>query len=251
VCEAVNSVLLAQPVGDVIWNSDVIHIACPVHVTITDQYGRTINDTGTDEIPGVTMTKDDENELISFYLNPNLVYDVYIEAYENGKFTLVELLQAQNGEFMVNLFEDVPVVVGTKAYLPVIPSETVRLLEIDFNGDGIIDEEQEPIVVSDGEDALPREGSPVVVGPNPVPGEGCVFWLDLPGDVTQARLIILSASGRLVFETELDPGATRFPSAGTWNPVDQDGVSLANGPYVYVLIADGRVIGRGKMVIQR
>ncbi|MCK4392482.1 C39 family peptidase [Candidatus Bipolaricaulota bacterium] len=88
-------------------------------------------------------------------------------------------------------------------------------------------------------------------GPNPILAAGCIFWLDLPEGVTQAKLMILNVTGRPVFETALDVGATRFPSAGTWNPADQDGVELANGPYIYVLIADGKVIGQGKMVIQR
>jgi len=251
ICEAVRAKLLSQPVPNVIWISDVIQIACPVHVTVTDQYGRIINDSGTDEIPGASVTKDEESDLITIYLNPNLVYDVYIEAYENGKFTLVELLQTQNEGFMVNLFENIPVVAGTKAEFKVIPTETERLLEIDSDGNGTIDEEREPIVIGEEEDALPDEGSAVVVGPNPVSSQGCVFWLDLPEDLSQCKLLLFGISGRLLFETTVDPEDTRFPSGGTWNPVDNDGVPLANGPYVYVLIGDGKVIGKGKMVIQR
>jgi len=63
--------------------------------------------------------------------------------------------------------------------------------------------------------------------------------------------LIFDAAGRLLFETPLDGSARCFPSAGTWNPVDQNGAPLANGPYIYVLVADGKVIGQGKMVIQR
>jgi pimeloyl-ACP methyl ester carboxylesterase len=91
----------------------------------------------------------------------------------------------------------------------------------------------------------------VIVGPNPVTGAGTAFFYTLPEDASNARLMIYGVSGRLLFETPLDADSTRFPSAGTWNPVDQDGTPLANGPYVYVLIADGKVIGQGKMLIQR
>jgi len=91
----------------------------------------------------------------------------------------------------------------------------------------------------------------VQVGSNPISSAGCIFWLDLPENVTQAKLMIFSITGGLVFETQIETGALRFPSAGSWNPVDQDGVPLANGPYIYVLIGDGKVIGQGKMVIQR
>jgi len=114
-----------------------------------------------------------------------------------------------------------------------------------------IPDEPYKIEVSSTTDGPPPPSGSVILGPNPVPAEGCVFWLDLPQDSVQAKVMLFNISGRLVFETEIDPDATRFPSGGTWNPVDQDGVPLANGPYVYVLVADGKVISRGKMVIQR
>lgn len=91
----------------------------------------------------------------------------------------------------------------------------------------------------------------VTVAPNPVTGAGTAFFYTLPEGNSMAKLMIFSIAGRPLFETPLDVNSRRFPSTGTWNPIDQDGVPLANGPYVYVLIADGRVIGQGKMVIQR
>jgi pimeloyl-ACP methyl ester carboxylesterase len=91
----------------------------------------------------------------------------------------------------------------------------------------------------------------IIIGPNPVTNTGTAFFYTLPGGASTAKLMILSTAGRLLFETPLDVNSARFPSAGTWNPVDQNGVPLANGPYIYVLIADGKVIGQGKMVIQR
>jgi len=91
----------------------------------------------------------------------------------------------------------------------------------------------------------------VIVASNPVGDEGAVFLYTLPESTATAKLLIFDAAGRLLFETPLDVSARRFPSAGTWNPVDQNGAPLANGPYIYVLVADGKVIGQGKMVIQR
>jgi len=91
----------------------------------------------------------------------------------------------------------------------------------------------------------------IIIAPNPVTGAGTAFFYTLPEGTSTAKLMILNVAGRPVFETPLDVDATRFPSAGTWNPVDNNGVELANGPYVYVLIADVKVIGQGKMVIQR
>jgi len=92
----------------------------------------------------------------------------------------------------------------------------------------------------------------VIAGPNPVPDTGTAFFYTLPVGTSTAKLMVLSAtSGRLLFETSIDVNQTRFPVSGTWDPVDNDGVKLANGPYLYVLIANGELIGQGKMVIQR
>jgi len=94
--------------------------------------------------------------------------------------------------------------------------------------------------------------NPINHGPNPVPDTGTAFFYSLPVGTSTAKLMVLSAtSGRLLFETSIDVDETRFPATGTWDPVDSDGVKLANGPYLYVLIANGELIGQGKMVIQR
>lgn len=90
------------------------------------------------------------------------------------------------------------------------------------------------------------------IGPNPVPDTGTAFFYSLPVGTSTAKLMVFSAtSGRLLFETSIDVDETRFPATGTWDPVDNDGVKLANGPYLYVLIANGQLISQGKMVIQR
>jgi hypothetical protein len=91
----------------------------------------------------------------------------------------------------------------------------------------------------------------VIVAPNPVTGAGAVFFYVLPEGTSAAKLMVFSITGRLLFETPVDVETSRFPTNGTWSPVDQDGTALANGPYIYVLVADGKVIGKGKMVIQR
>jgi len=91
----------------------------------------------------------------------------------------------------------------------------------------------------------------IIVAPNPVGDERTAFFYNLKDGTAEAKLMIFNVAGQPVFETSLDVNSTRFPSAGRWNPVDRDGIPLANGPYVYVLIADGKVVGQGKMVIQR
>ena len=125
-------------------------------------------------------------------------------------------------------------------------------LEIDADGDGVF----ERTITSDDEltgeefSGVPT-GQVVNSGPNPVGSAGTAFFYTLPSGTSTAKLMVFNVAGQPVFETSLDVDSTRSPDAGTWNPVDNNGVKLANGPYVYVLIADGKVIGQGKMVIQR
>ncbi len=129
-------------------------------------------------------------------------------------------------------------------------------LQIDINGDGMYDETLFVGPNLDGGDIQPIQPIPVrktklSIGPNPVTDTGTTFFYALPEGTSTAKLMVFNVSGQPVFETSLEVTSIRFPSAGTWNPVDQDDVPLANGPYIYVLIADGKVIGQGKMVIQR
>ncbi|MCR4392628.1 MAG: carboxypeptidase regulatory-like domain-containing protein [Candidatus Acetothermia bacterium] len=97
----------------------------------------------------------------------------------------------------------------------------------------------------------PGAGPSVICAPNPVASDGAAFFYYLPTGTQTAKLVVYDVGGRPVIEIPLDAAATRYPAIGRWNPVDRNGIPLANGPYVYVLIADGRVIGQGKMVIQR
>jgi len=134
--------------------------------------------------------------------------------------------------------------------------ESGAVIQIDTDGNGTFDETVRSGVEFDGGGLiLPDQPDlterAIILGPNPVTGDGTAFFYLLPEGTSTAKLMIFSITGRLVFETSLNVDSTRFPNAGTWNPVNQDDAPLANGPYVYVLIADGKVIGKGKMVIQR
>lgn len=97
---------------------------------------------------------------------------------------------------------------------------------------------------------VPFSGS-IICAPNPAGSHGVVFYYELNPEADDAELVILDIVGSPVFRTELETDSARFPSAGSWSLVTDTGEQLANGPYVYVLIAGGRVIGQGKMVIQR
>ena len=91
----------------------------------------------------------------------------------------------------------------------------------------------------------------ISAAPNPVGSDGVIFFYNLPNSVREAKIVIFNITGSPLIEIPLDTNSRRYPAAGRWKPVDANGIPLANGPYIYVLIADGKVIGQGKMVIQR
>ena len=93
-------------------------------------------------------------------------------------------------------------------------------------------------------------------GPNPVPSEGCIFWLDLPDDTVDATLKIFDIDGALLVSILLDATADRYPAAGRWLPEDDQGRLLGTGLYLYLVEiehTDGTITYSAvqKMVIQR
>lgn len=88
--------------------------------------------------------------------------------------------------------------------------------------------------------------------PNPVPGSGCVFRLQLPSDSEDVVLYVYGPGGSLVYTAKPDSRAVVYPQQGAkWDLTDQEGRELPNGPYFLVLVADGKQVGLGTMVIQR
>ena len=131
--------------------------------------------------------------------------------------------------------------------------EAGTTLQIDNNGDGSFEETLEVGPELDGND-LPNGGEDEITlacGPNPVGQGGVTFFYNLPPGTTNAKILVFNVSGRLLSELLLDVNGSRFPTTGRWNPVDRDGTPLANGPYIYVLVVDGKAIAQGKMVLQR
>jgi parallel beta-helix repeat protein len=99
-------------------------------------------------------------------------------------------------------------------------------------------------------------GKVVTHGPNPVPAEGCIFWLALPADTVSATLKIYAVDGALLVSIPLDPTADHYPPVGRWVPQDSNGRLLGTGLYLYLVEihhADGRVTYSPlqKMVIKR
>ncbi len=87
-------------------------------------------------------------------------------------------------------------------------------------------------------------GAMVRHGPQPVRAEGCVFWIDLPGDAVEATLSVFSVDRVLLSRLELDPTLPRYPPSGRWRPRDDRGRRLGTGLYLYLVEvrrADGSV----------
>ena len=72
-------------------------------------------------------------------------------------------------------------------------------------------------------------------GPNPVPSQGCVFWLNLPDDTSSATINIFDIDGAGLVDIPLDPVANRYPQTGRWLPQDDQGRLLGSGLYLYVV----------------
>ncbi|MCK4410770.1 hypothetical protein KAV67_00665, partial [Candidatus Bipolaricaulota bacterium] len=72
-------------------------------------------------------------------------------------------------------------------------------------------------------------------GPNPVPSQGCVFWLNLPDDALGATLNIFDIDGAGLVGICLDPSIDRYPQTGRWLPQDDQGRLLGSGLYLYVV----------------
>ena len=129
-------------------------------------------------------------------------------------------------------------------------------LELDLDSDGQIDETHQPNLIESKIRGLVPLGHPINHGPNPVPPEGCIFWLNLPDDAVEATLKIFDVDGALLVSIPLDPTADRYPETGRWTPQDAQGRLLGTGLYLYlveIVHADGTVTRSPvqKIVIQR
>ncbi|MFW6186088.1 MAG: PKD domain-containing protein, partial [Halobacteriota archaeon] len=120
-----------------------IEVACPVNVTITDEYGNIIADNGTNKITNADLITVDHTKI--FYLPANLKYSAEIDAYDYGTFNFTRVPPA-GSDIPTTKFENVSVTPNTTAFVGIEPDETDCLLSIDHDGDGIFDEERSPDV---------------------------------------------------------------------------------------------------------
>ena len=228
-------------------NSLSVSVECPVELKVTDIEGRKYGVEGGALVKTMPMATYLKDEVLVFFPTDKISYIVTGIAAGTYKLSAKVRRNGLSDEFSTDSMEIGEGGIHTYEvdWENIAIGKPGVIVSIDEEGDGIVDD---TVTIGNHQE----EGDlRIVVGPNPISFSGCAFWLDLPRGISQAKIMIFNVAGQPVFETSLDVNSTRFPSAGTWNPVDQNGVPLANGPYVYVLIADGKVIGKGKMVVQR
>jgi len=119
----------------------LISVSCPVNVSLTDESGRVIADDGTNQIPNAKVIATDDVKL--FFVPEDLTYSVNIDAYEEGNFTLTQF--SSIGDKRANATEfNSSVTPETKASILISP-EKVSEMKIDYDGNGMIDEEKKPV----------------------------------------------------------------------------------------------------------
>ncbi|CAD7769060.1 Periplasmic copper-binding protein (NosD) [Candidatus Methanoperedenaceae archaeon GB37] len=150
----------------------MIHLSCPVNTTITDQYGRTISDDGTNEIPNASMLVMNDTKI--FYLPANLTYTTEIDAYDTGTFNFTRVSPVGNN-ISITKFENISITASTEASVEILPNVTNYTMRIDYDGDGEIDEEKSPDVNETIEMNKPPTASFTHTPENPVINQSITF----------------------------------------------------------------------------
>jgi len=114
---------------------------CPLNFTIIDQYGRTLSDDGTNQIPNASVVIFNDTKI--FYLPTDLTYLIEIDAYDSGSFNLSRICPVEP-DISVTKFENVAITPNTKASVEIEPNVTSYTMSIDYDGDGEIDEDRSP-----------------------------------------------------------------------------------------------------------
>jgi hypothetical protein len=125
-------------------NLESIIFSCPVNATITDQYGRVINDGGINEIPNARIETFGDVKI--FFIPADFIYQVNIEAYDSGEFTFGQISPIAGNAVSIVGFTDIPITENTKASVEVEPGVTDYTMSIDYDGDGVYEDNISPDV---------------------------------------------------------------------------------------------------------
>ena len=137
--------------------------ASPVNVEVVDQQGRVVNDQGANQIPGAVVSYDKANDVTLLYLPPELTYQQTINSYDEGSLTVTESVSSEDGEKSFNAFGDIELTSNTVASYDTGSTDQDKVMEIDYDGDGTIDEEKEPDIASEERKVNVPQGSNIKV----------------------------------------------------------------------------------------
>jgi len=117
-------------------------IKSPVNVEIHDQFGRILSDNICD-IPDAYIEYYNFTDTKIFYLPLDLAYEVRIQAYDSGKCSITCIIPLSEEEGIVSRVT-FNLTTATEARFELHSDETSYSLQVDENGDGIIDYELQP-----------------------------------------------------------------------------------------------------------
>jgi virginiamycin B lyase len=118
---------------------------CPVNVTITDSYNRTISETE-NQIPGASFEYSEETDTKTFYVPSNLTYHVELNATAYGNITILQISPTENPYEIGFSRAEFNLTSQTRAYFDLFQRDTNYTLAVDENGDGLTDFELAPDV---------------------------------------------------------------------------------------------------------
>jgi len=126
----------------------IFELLCPVNVSIKDQYGRIIDNNGTNQIPDASVQVIGDEKL--FCLPSDLTYTIESDAYSQGSFSLEALYLNDSGIIPATAFENVPINSNTKVVSSIIPPNSVDfVLNVDSDGNGTFDYQKTPDLVGE------------------------------------------------------------------------------------------------------
>jgi hypothetical protein len=118
---------------------------CPINISITDQYGRIIEDKDNNTILNGKVSIIGDSKV--FLLPTDLDYKIHIDAYDSGEFTFSQISPLTNEYASVVSFVNISITENTEAICEITSKDSEYKMEIDYDGDGSIDELITPDVI--------------------------------------------------------------------------------------------------------
>jgi|GEM_PF-6438472 len=117
---------------------DAIIVACPLNVTIVDEYGRTLSDDGVNEIPGSSFEICGDAKV--FELPLDLEYSIYMSSYGEGIFNFTRISSSTAENTVITRLSSIPVTQYTDIRIDDISSGIGNFdMKIDHDKDGTVD----------------------------------------------------------------------------------------------------------------